>query len=127
MTKDDINSKLKEINIEDRIWLIYIGIIFLSWQANYFEKKYYLNNDLKSKKKYQSIMIFIFTILLLVYAYFLKSSYDSVKKIKPNDSNKKKLLIYGSYLASLLIFISGLVFLLITICDNNLDVEVAFD
>ena len=127
MKKDDINSKLKEINTENRIWFIYIGIIFLSWQANYYEKNYYLNKDYRSKKKYQGIMIFIFTILLIIYGYFLKSAYESVKKIKPNDSNKKKLLVYGSYLASLLIFISGLVFLLITISDNDLDVEVAFD
>ena len=60
-------DRLKDIKIENYIWVIYIGIIFLSWYANGKEKKFILYNDLKSKKEYQYLLILIFTILLVVY------------------------------------------------------------
>ena len=124
---DDIKDKLNEIRVENIIWFVYIGIIFLSWYSNSLEKDYFLNKNKTSKKKYQTIMIFIFTVLIVVYSYFLKSSFEDIKRLKPNDSNKKKLLVYASYLGSLLIFISGIIFLLIAINDENLDVEIAFN
>jgi len=68
---NDLNQKLKQIQIEDFIWIIYIGIIILSWYSNYLEKNYFINNDLESKKKYREIMITIFTILIIVYFYFI--------------------------------------------------------
>ena len=127
MNYEQINKKIKEINTEDMIWVVYIGIIFLSFVSNSLEKKYYMNNDIKSKEKYQKIMIFIFAVLLIVYVYFLKSSIESIKNLKPSDSKKKKELVYLSFLASLLIAISGLIFLYIAIVDDNLDVELAFN
>lgn len=127
MNYDEINQKIKEINTEDMIWVIYLGIIFLSFISNSLEKKYYLKNDLVSREKYQKIMIFIFAVLLIVYLYFLKSSINSIKKLKPRDSNKKKELVYLSFFASLLITISGVIFLYIAIKDDNLDVELAFN
>lgn len=127
MNYEQINKKIKEINTEDMIWVVYIGIIFLSFVSNSLEKKYYMNNDIKSKEKYQKIMIFIFAVLLIVYVYFLKSSIESIKNLKPSDSKKKKELVYLSFLASLLIAISGVIFLYIAIVDDNLDVELAFN
>lgn len=122
----NIEDKLKELKIEDFIWFIYIGIIALSFYANFLEGKYYLNNDLKSKDEYQKIMIFIFSILIIVYAYFLKSAYDDLKNIN-HYNEKKKRLVLASFIASLLIFVSGIIFLCIAIVDNNLDVELAFN
>ena len=123
----DINSKLKELRIEDYIWIIYIGIIILSWYSNSLERKYYLYNDIISKEKYRKIMILIFSILLIVYVYFFKSSFDDIKNIKVTDSNKKKMLNYLSSLASLLILISGAIFLYIAYADTDLNVEIAFN
>ena len=127
MNSSDINSKLKEIDNEDIIWVIYLGIIFLSFYSNSLERKYYTKNDKIAKEKYQKIMILIFAILFIVYLYFLKSSIKSIKNIKPTDSKKKKELIYLSFFASLLIAISGFLFLYIAVVDDNLDVELAFN
>ena len=124
---DELKDKLKQLNIEDFIWLIYIGIILLSWYSNSLERKYYCFNDLESKKKYRKIIILIFSILLIVYSYFLVDSYKSLKNIKETDSKKKKDLIYLSFIASSLIFISGLIFLYIAINDEDLNVELAFN
>lgn len=127
MNYDEINDKLKQIRIEDFIWVIYIGIIILSWYANSLEKKYYVFNDMCSKDKYRRVMIFIFSILIVVYFYFLKDSYKDFKSLSSKDSCKKQNLIFLSFIASLLIFISGLIFLYIAYKDQELDVELAFN
>lgn len=127
MYSREVEDKLRQIKIEDFIWVVYIGIIALSYYSNYLERKYYVCNDLNSKNKYRSIMILIFSILIIVYFYFLVDSYNSVRDLNRFDAEKKKRLVYLSFLASLLIFISGLIFLYIAISDTDLNVELAFN
>lgn len=127
MNYEEINEKLKILNTEDYIWLIYIGIIFMSWYSNSLERKYFTENDIESKTKYQKIMILIFTILIVIYLYFLKESINDIKNLKTWDTPKKKNLVYLSFLGSLLIAISGFIFLYISIVDENLDIELAFN
>lgn len=127
MNNDELNEKLKQITIEDYIWIIYLGIIFLSWYGNSYERKYYINNDINSKTNYKNITILIFSILIIVYLYFFKNSVNDLKNIKPYYSKKKKDLIYLSFLGSLFVTLSGAIFLFIAITDNNLDVEIAFN
>lgn len=124
---EEKNDKLHDIKIENFVWIIYIIIIGLSYYANSKEVKYILYDDEKSKKDYQNLMILIFSILLVIYIYFTKDSYDDVKKLKFIDSNKKKFLTYASYTGSLLILISGIIFLYIAIVDDNIDTEIAFN
>ena len=127
MNYEEINEKLKILNTEDYIWLIYIGIIFMSWYSNSLERKYFTENDIESKTKYQKIMVLIFTILIVIYLYFLKESINDIKNLKPWDTPKKKNLVYLSFLGSLLIAISCFIFLYISIVDENLDIELAFN
>lgn len=124
---NEIYEKLRQLKIEDFIWVIYIGIIILSYYSNYLERRYFVFNDIDSKNKYRSIMILIFSILIFVYFYFLYDSYKSFKDLKCNDDEKKKRLVYLSFLASLLIFISGIIFLYIAYSDKDLNVELAFN
>lgn len=127
MINEELNEKLKQLKIEDFVWLIYIVIILMSWYSNTFERKYFIYHDLESKEKYRNITILIFVILVVVYLYFLKDSYDSVKDLKPWDTYQKRNLTYLSFLGSLLIAISGFIFLYIAIADENIDVEIAFN
>lgn len=124
---DDRLEKLKKIKIENYIWIIYIGIIILSWYANYKEKNYFLYNDQKSKKEYQNLLILIFGILLIVYFYFAKDSFNDIKELNIYDSIKKKKLTYASFIGSSLILISGFIFLIIAILDEDIEVELAFN
>ena len=127
MNYTEIESKIKQINIENKIWIIYIGIIFLSWYSNSLEKNYFINNDLNSKDKYRKIIILIFSILVIVYFYFLKSSIDDIKNLKQSDRERKKNLTYLSFIGSSLIAISGLIFLYIALMDEDINVELAFN
>jgi len=127
MNYEHLNEKLKQLKTEDYIWIVYVGIIVLSWYSNTLERKYYIYNDINSKEIYQKIMIFIFFILLFVYAYFLKGAFDDLKNMKESDSKKKKELITLSFIASLLIAISGVIFFYIALNNHDLDVELAFN
>lgn len=124
---NSIEKRLKELGIEDFIWLIYIGIIFLSWYSNDLERRYFIYNDINSKEKYRKIMILIFSILVIVYYYFLNDSVSSINNLGSNVSYEKRRLNYLSMIASLFIFISGLILLYIAINDKDIDVELAFN
>ena len=124
---NDRLDRLEDIKIENFIWVIYIGIIILSWYANSKEKKFILYNDEKSREEYQGLLILIFSILLFVYYYFTKDSYSDLKKLNYYDTDKKKILTYASFTGSLLILISGVIFLIIAITDDNIDTEIAFN
>lgn len=127
MNYESLNKKLKQLNVEDFIWTIYIGIIFLSWYSNNLERNYFIYNDLKSKEKYRKTIILIFFILIIVYIYFLKDSFDDLQNINFKTSEQTKKLIILSFIASLLIAISGFIFLYIAIKDEDLNVELAFN
>jgi len=127
MDDEALKKKLEEIKIEDYIWIIYIGIIFFSWYANSLERDFFINKNEKSKDKYRNVMIVIFSVLVIIYFYFFKDSWDSFKNIYKIKNKKTKDLITLSFIASLLILISGIIFLYVAFKDENLDVELAFN
>lgn len=127
MHNEELNNKLKQLNTEDFIWLVYIGIIMLSWYSNNLERRYFLSNNYNCKKNYQMIMRIIFSILIVVYLYFLKNSLDDFRNLKLTDSIKKKKLVIISLIASMCIAISGFLLLYIAFVDDDLTVEIAFN
>lgn len=120
-------EKLNDIRTENIVWLVYIGIIILSYYANSKEKRYLLYNDQKAKQEYQNLLIIIFSILLVIYYHFAKDSYEDVKNLNNFDSKKKKTLTKFSFLGSFLILISGIIFLGLAIADDDIDIELAFN
>ena len=124
---DDRLEKLKRIKIENYVWVIYIGIIILSWYANYKEKYYLLYNDQKSKREYRNLLILIFSFLIVVYFYFTKEGYEDIKNLNIYDSLRKRKLTYASFVGSVLILISGFIFLTIAILDEDIETEIAFN
>ena len=127
MDNTELEKKLKQLDIEDFIWIIYIGIIILSWISNHFERDFFLTKNKESKEIYRNIMIVIFSILLVVYLYFLKDSYDDIKNIDESATPKSTFLKKLSFIGSLLIAISGVIFLYIAYEDEELNVEIAFN
>ena len=120
-----MEERLKKINIENHIWIIYLGIIYLSFLANTYEKDYYINNNNFSKNIYRNLNIIIFIILILVYSYF---ELDSLKSFfNTNKSPKQYKLDNLSLIATTLVLISGIIFLYILIEDKDLVEEIAFN
>ena len=117
---NDKLDKLEDIKEENLIWIIYIIIIILSYYANSKEKKYLLYNDEEARREYQSLLI-------IIYYHFTKSSYEDILKLNSSDTNKKIILTKASFIGTLLVLISGIIFLTIAINDENIDVELAFN
>lgn len=127
MSYEEVKDRLKDIKIEEFIWIIYLGIIFLSYYSNGLEKQYLLYNNHTCKEKYRETMTLIFSILIIVYFYFFKDSYDGIKNIDFNNMSEKDWLLFLSFVGSLLILISGIIFLYIAIKDKDINVELAFN
>lgn len=124
---NDKLKRLEDIKIENIVWIIYIGIIILSWYANSKEKKYLLYNDLLSKKEYQNLLILIFTILVIIYFYFAKSGYEDILNLTSYDSSKKQMLTKFAFIGSFLILVSGIIYLILAILDDEIEIELAFN
>ena len=124
---NDKLKRLEDIKIENIVWIIYIGIIILSWYANSKEKKYLLYDDLVSKKEYQNLLILIFTILVIIYFYFAKSGYEDILNLTSYDSYKKQMLTKFAFIGSFLILVSGIIYLVLAILDDEIDIELAFN
>lgn len=124
--KDKLD-RLEDIRIENYIWIVYLVIIGISYYANYKEKRYILYDDDVSKREYQNLLTLIFSILVVVYFYFVRDSYKAVVDLDYMDSSKKVALTYASFVGSLLVFVSGVIFLVIAILDEEIDIEIAFN
>ena len=122
MNKQD---RLKQIKIENNIWIIYLIIIGLSYYGNYYEKLYFEGNNQKYKNKYRKINTVVFITLIIIYSYFEKEAIDSYKN--DNKSNKKKTFDILVLIATTLVLISGILFLYVIIEDKDLDEEIAFN
>lgn len=117
-------KRLKQIEIENKIWLLYLILIGLSFYANSLEKDYFITKNETSKIKYRMTNITIFTALLFVYAYFEKDAIESF-------FTKEKSITRQTYdtlilVASTAILISGFIFLYILLQDKNIEEEIAF-
>lgn len=124
---NETGERLDDIRIENNVWILYLGIIALSYWANKFEKKYFIYNDQKAKEKYRILTIIIFSILVMVYYYFFREGLENVNGLGPWDDEKKKELTKLNAFASTLILVAGIIFLYIAIVDTELNVEIAFN
>ncbi len=118
-------NRLEELKKEDFIWIIYIAIIILSLYSNVVERDYLITKNEISKNKYRLFNIIIFSVLVLIYIYFTKSSYDSYQEAKLENDNDIKYH-YLAFLAALLTLLGGIIFLYIVLNDENISVEIAF-
>ena len=64
---DDVTNRLRELNTEDFIWVIYLGIIFFSYVANHEEI------PISNYKKFLNFVGFISLI-----SFFLLHSFDLI-------------------------------------------------
>ena len=72
-------------------------------------------------------LIKIFSILVIIYYHFTKNNYEDILKLNSSDTNKKIILTKASFIGTLLVLISGIIFLAIAVLDENIDVEIAFN
>lgn len=121
---NDIYEKLKELKIEDFIWITYLGISTMALYSNIIERHYVIYKDYISKEKYRNINITIFSILILIYIYFILTNYKNYKEAKENNNLNKIKYNYLSYVGAIIALISGIIFLYVAIKNKTSDTEI---
>lgn len=122
---DSIKDRLRQIQMEDYIWILYLFIIGFSFYANSLERNYFLTKNIESKEKYRKINIFIFLTLIFVYAYFEKEALFSFQI--QNKRPKQQKLDILSLIGTTAVLVSGFIFLYVLLEDNDLEQEIAFN
>ena len=122
----ELENRLKELDIEEIIWGVYLLIIGISFYSNMIEREYLYTNNEKSKQKYRKLTITIFSIAILVYLYFICDTYHDLVNLYPNSNYKKVKFTRLNFISSTLILIAGIILLYIAVNDIDLDVEIAF-
>ena len=125
--KKELLNRLKALEIEDFIWIILIGLILLSFYSNNIERDFLITGNNNQKEKYRHITIFIFTVATLIYLYYVNDSRKAYQNLKPTDSEKKRINTTLSYIASILILCTGIIYIYIAITDTELDIELAYN
>lgn len=117
-------ERIKSTKIEDLVFIIYYIIITLSLYANKIEREYLITKDKEVGEYYRKILYIIFTIATLVYIYY---AYESIKEVNKSSTSEIKKLNELSLLASILVLITGFIYLYIIYKDKDINVEIAFN
>lgn len=115
---ENLEKSLKQLKIEDFIWITYFFITFSALYSNRFERDYLIHHNEESRKKFHEINTTIFIVTLIIYAYFVYVGYQGVKDHPNKDSNKlsvQELTLIGS----ILFFIGGAIFLYVELQGAN--------
>lgn len=123
----ELTKRLNSLKIEDFCWIILMILILLSFYSNNIERDYLISKNTIKKEQYRLLTIFIFIIAELIYLYYAYDSYNTLKKIKPNDKKQTKENAKLNYISSILIVIAGIIIIYIAITDTELDIELALN
>jgi len=122
---NNLRSRLREIEVENFIFIIFIIIILLSYIANDYEKKYFINNNDDYRYKYYYLQIFIFTIIIIINLYYVLISYMDVRNLSIYDSSKRRKYAYLDLIASLSALVATFIILYIAITDIDIEAEIS--
>lgn len=121
---NEIEERLKQIDIEDLFLGLFIILIIVSYVANNYEKSYFINGLDEDKKKYYYLQIFVFSIVVLVNIYYVFISYNEVESLKYQEYSNRKKYANLNLIASLFALVAGLIILYISITDTEIDAEI---
>ena len=108
-----MEAKLKNLEKENIVWIVYIIISVFAIVSNALEKRYYYFHSLKDKNLYKTINIIIFIVAIIIYLYFISLDVHS----KERDHN---LHLFAAFL----FLIGGIIYLYIE-CKHFSDTPIA--
>ena len=115
----EIKKTLKELEIEDIIWIITLFSAIFAIISNKFEREYIINKNKKSKKTYKTINVTLLTISFFIYLYFLLLSYSRIKEINPSTTFKQARLTNLNFIGAILFIIAALISIIVEIYSED--------
>ena len=111
-------ERLKEIKINDFIFIIYIVLSITAIICNNIEEKNIKNGE-GDTKIISSIRTAIVIVGILIYIYFTYTSYQNVKNPNKNTNEKDKKANNYILLSSILFLIGSIIILYVNLLNTN--------
>lgn len=115
----NLSQTLRELEIEDFIWIIYAFIVIGALASDYFERQWLINKDTNARKTFKTINIIIFIVTFIIYFYFVTLTYKRLKEQNPNLTMKDMFLKEANFIAALLFLIGGGIYLFTEIASDT--------
>lgn len=115
-------ERLKEIKINDIIFVVYIVISIAAIICNNIEEDNIKNNK-ESTKVITSIRSAIIIVGILIYLYFVYTSYKNFKNPNKNLSNKDKKANNYALLSSILFLIASIIVFYVNLLNTNEEID----
>ena len=122
---NELRERLRQIDIENIVFVIFIILLLLGYYANSREKDYFINKDKEAKEEYYHIIVFIFLVTVIISAYYTYSSYKDIVNLRYEDNSRRKTFANLSFISSLLALIASIILLYIAITDTEIDAEIS--
>lgn len=115
------SETIKEVRVEDYIWIIYIFLAIFAIISNKYEKEYLEKHNKKDENIFRTINTEIFIVTFIIYLYFVYINYKHIKRLDLNASPKQVSLAHAGLVAALLFLIAGGISLFISIVGDDDD------
>ena len=117
-----MNEKLEEIQLENKIIIIYYVLLTLYLYANKVETEYLQYGNQEDKDKYKLLLYIVFGVTALITFFY---TIQSIKSLEQYDSIEIQKLKELSTLANILILIASLIILYVIYNDKDINLEVS--
>ena len=122
---NELDKRIKEINTENFIYVIFILIIIMAYYANERELDYFLNNNNVAKREYYYTRIIIFLIVSIISgSYFYKVNKEIIL-LRNKLFFKEKEYVNLDLIASGATLVASLIYLYIAITDKDIKAEIS--
>ena len=114
----DISENLKELEIEDFIWIVSLFSACFALLSNKLEKDYLYTHNLSKEKEYKTINIALLVIAFFIYLYFMMLNYKRIKN-STHQSFKQMRINNANFLAATLIVLATIIYIMTSILSTN--------
>lgn len=102
---DELNEALRELKIEDWIWIIVLFTTIAALVSDSFERNWLFTNDRTEYNKFKTINIVLLFVSFLIYVYFAFLTFKKFKQSQSAGSFSDMILKEINFLAASLILI----------------------
>ncbi len=121
---DSILRNLKELEIEDLIWVITLFTASFAIVSNKLEREFLFTGDLTKQKKFKTINITLLSIAFFIYLYFVMLAYSRFKLNNPNTTFKQLRIREANFIAAVLVLLATIIYFITSILsDDNTDID----
>lgn len=122
---NNVVRELKKLDINDFIWFIYFFIVIFSLIADYFQRKYLLNNNQNYRNISKNLTLILLIVAFLIYLYFVIDSLEDINYLKNSQNSDKKRVAMERLITTLVFLVGGALAIYAEIDDRGGNIDLA--